>query len=85
MARKEACLVLAGAREGRLEVRGHSAAGALQLRVNGEMQPVEATGDFVIHAEVPDATDARPAPLKGHTIVELAAAGAFSIATASVT
>jgi acetyltransferase-like isoleucine patch superfamily enzyme len=84
-ANRKACLVLAGADGGQLEVRGHLADGALRLRVNGAAQAMEAKGDFVIHADVPPATDARPVPLQGHTIIELAADGEFSITTASIT
>jgi acetyltransferase-like isoleucine patch superfamily enzyme len=80
----EVCLVLAGAAGGRLEIRGHLAGGRLRLRVNGAQQPVEAQGNFIIHADIPPASDTRHAPLQGYTLVELAAESALSIAAASV-
>jgi acetyltransferase-like isoleucine patch superfamily enzyme len=80
----KACLVLAGAEGGQLEIRGRLASGTMQLRVNGEMQPTNASGDFAIRAIVPPASDTRPAPLRDYTLVEFAAESAFSIATAFV-
>jgi acetyltransferase-like isoleucine patch superfamily enzyme len=80
----EACLVLAGAEDGRLEIRGHLTGGGLRLRVNGAQRPVEAQGNFVIHADISPADDTRPAPLQGYTLVELAAEGDLSVTTASI-
>ena len=83
-ANRKACLVMAGVAGGRLELRGHVAGGALRLRVNGMEQSAAAQGDFVVQAEIPPATDPRPAPLQGYTLIDLAADGAFSVAGASL-
>jgi acetyltransferase-like isoleucine patch superfamily enzyme len=83
-AQGNACLVLAGAERGRLEVRGHMASGALRLCVNGSAQSVEVEGDFLIRADIPSPSDTRPEPLRGYTLVELTADGAFSVSAASV-
>lgn len=80
----KACLVLAGAEGGRLEIRGHCAQGGLQIRVNGQMQPGKIEGDFVFNAIVPPASDTRPAPLSGLTIIEMTSTGGFSTAGASI-
>lgn len=82
---RKACLVMAGMPGGQLELRGHLAGGALRLRVNGMEQSATARGDFLVQAEIPPATNARPAPLEGHTIIDLEADGAFSVTGASVT
>jgi hypothetical protein len=79
----EAWLVLAGAEDGTLEVCGHLE-GTLRLCVNGAIQLVEAQGDFKIRTVIPPAHDARPAPLRGHTLVELTADRPLSITGASV-
>lgn len=81
----DACLILAATKGGQVEIHGHLAGDALQLRVNGEERPADAGGDFVIRADVPSARDDRPAPLEGYTMVELAGAGSLSISAASVT
>jgi len=84
-AHRQACLVLAAAPGGQLELRGTMAEGEINICVNGRAQSVHAKRDFVMHAAIPAATDSRPAPLKDHTIVTLTAQYAFSIAAASVT
>ena len=83
-ARGEALLVLAGAEGGKLELRGHLACKALRLCVNGAAHDVSADGDFAMQSDVPPPNDIRPAPLRGHTLVAIAADGDFSIAAASL-
>jgi acetyltransferase-like isoleucine patch superfamily enzyme len=83
-ARSEACLVLAGAESSRLELRGHLAGHRLRLRVNGVEQAVSASGDFTVQTNIPPAQNDRPSPLRGHTLVEIAAEGGFSVSAASL-
>lgn len=83
-ARGEAYMVLAGAQSGRLELRGRLAGHRLRLHVNGVEQSVSANDDFTMQAAIPPAHDDRPAPLRGYTLVEIAAEGAFSISAASL-
>ena len=56
----KACLVLAGAEGGRLEVRGRLARGQIRLSINGTAQPAQAEGEFVIGAPVPPPTTHAP-------------------------
>jgi acetyltransferase-like isoleucine patch superfamily enzyme len=83
-ARGEALLVLAGAESSRLELRGHLPGRGLRLCVNGIEQSVRASGNFAVQTDVPPASDVRPASLRGHTLVEIAAEGGFSVSAASL-
>ena len=80
----EACLVLAGAEGARLELQGQLDGSNLRLRINGIAQPVQASGSFSIQSIVPSAQDTPHTPLRGHTVVEIAATGRLAISAASL-
>ena len=80
----DSLLVLAGTQSGRVELRGHLAGHNLRVRVNGMDQSLSANGDFTVQADIPSAADDRPAPLRRHTLVEIAAEGQLSISAVTL-